>query len=317
MRMACRPCPGRSSYGLSEGAVGRESHAIVPHSEREQALAGAQTEVGAANDIESARGMAGSGRLAGVALLSLLALLAACGTPTIQHHKMVPYTSTSSGSSDPSSDRLRYLLYLPRGYDDPAQAERAWPLILFLHGVGESGDDLATVARYGPPAEVERGRDLPFVIVSPQNPQFGRKWSPRQVRDALNEVMTRHRIDEERIYLTGTSMGGEGTWSTAIAYPDRFAALAPVCAFGSPEEVRGVAHVPVWAFHGGKDIIVPLRAGKAMVDAHRAAGGEARWTVEPDAGHSVWDRVYPREDLYQWFLQHRRRSPGSSGADNR
>ena len=90
------------------------------------------------------------------------------------------------------------------------------------------------------------------------------------------------------------------------ACPNRFAALAPVCAFGDPGEARRIAHIPVWAFHGGKDLIVSARAGKAMVDAHRAAGGNGRWTLDPEAGHAVWEGVYPRDDLYEWFLQHRR-----------
>ncbi len=104
------------------------------------------------------------------------------------------------------------------------------------------------------------------------------------------------------------SLGGRATWSTAVANPTRFAAIAPVSAFGDPDQVYRIAHVPVWAFHGEKDFIVRAYKGKALVEAHRAAGGQPRWTLESNAGHMVCTDVYPRDDLYEWFLDHRRRA---------
>ena len=240
-----------------------------------------------------------------IALAVGMLAIASCAVPATKRNQVVDPTAPDDSAE--LAHRLRYLIYLPEEYADPASAERSWPLILFLHGIGESGDRIGLVARYGPPAEVEKGRELPFVIVSPQNPKFGKRWNPAELIAVLDEVVARYRIDEHRIYLTGTSMGGLATWSTAIAHPERFAALAPVCAFGDPSEVERIAHIPVWAFHGGKDFIVSPRAGKEMVDAHRAAGGNARWTLEPEAGHAVWDVVYPRDDLYEWLLEHRRR----------
>lgn len=197
-----------------------------------------------------------------------------------------------------------YLLYLPKGY---GQQDRKWPLMLFLHGAGERGSDLNLVKKHGPPKLVEAGQDLPFVIVSPQCPAG--QWWPEHV-DMLSalsdDVQSRYAIDPNRVYLTGLSMGGYGTWVLACQQPERFAAIAPVCGGGQAFLADRLKNLPVWAFHGAKDPIVPLSESRQMVDAVNKAGGQAKLTVYPDAGHDCWTATYENPELYQWLLSHKR-----------
>lgn len=198
----------------------------------------------------------------------------------------------------------KYLLYLPEGY---SHSGPAWPMMLFLHGAGERGDDLEKVKVHGPPKIVEGRKDFPFIVVSPQCPSDS--WWPKKtemLKNLVGEIAASYNVDEERIYLTGLSMGGYGTWSLASEYPERFAAIAPICGGGEPFFGHKLRDVPVWAFHGAKDNVVPLEKSEQMVDAIKAAGGEAKLTVYPDAGHDSWTATYENEKLYEWFLKHKR-----------
>ena len=201
---------------------------------------------------------------------------------------------------------LRYLLYLPEEYSKPQQK---WPLLLFLHGVGERGTDVEMVAKNGPPKLVKAGKQFPFVIVSPQcPPQDG--WSSPVQTAALNalldDVMARYRVDKDRIYITGLSMGGFGTWRLALEYPTKFAAIAPVCGGGDPTKARLLKNLPVWVFHGAKDPTVPISNSSDMVNALKKCGNEAKFTVYPEAKHDAWTETYNNPELYEWFLQHKR-----------
>ena len=196
----------------------------------------------------------------------------------------------------------RYLLYLPRAYTED---DREWPLILFLHGAGERGDDLELVKMHGPPKIVAERDDFPFVVVSPQCPA-DQWWDTDVLSALLDEVVAQYRIDEDRIYLTGLSMGGFGTWSLAIRQPDRFAAIAPICGGGITHATRYIAHLPVWVFHGAKDETVRLKESQEMVDALKRYGGNVEFTVYPEAGHDSWTETYDNPELYEWFLTHRR-----------
>ena len=203
--------------------------------------------------------------------------------------------------------KCNYLLYLPEGY---GEQEKQWPTILFLHGAGERGDDVAKVKSHGPAKIVEAGRDLPFIVVSPQCPS--KQWWPVKVEvlmGLLDEIEEKYDVDPERIYLTGLSMGGYGSWSLASMYPDRFAAVAPICGGGMPYLGRNFKNLPVWAFHGAKDEVVPLQRSQEMVDAINNAGGNAELTVYPEAGHDSWTETYDNPKLYEWFLNHRRAQP--------
>ncbi|MBI5014348.1 MAG: prolyl oligopeptidase family serine peptidase [Deltaproteobacteria bacterium] len=195
-----------------------------------------------------------------------------------------------------------YLLYVP----EECGGEGSWPLLLFLHGVGERGNELEKVAVHGVPKQIEEGVALPFVVVSPQCPA-GRFWDNALLIRLLDEVNSSGRIDADRVYVTGLSMGGYATWSLAGEQPWRFAAAAPVCGGGDPRRVGRLRRVPVWAFHGAKDPVVPVSASRRMVEALLRCGGDARLTIYPDAGHDCWTETYANPELYEWLLAHRRR----------
>lgn len=226
------------------------------------------------------------------------------GCASMDNKKAVSNKSGQQAKSmaRPVNLEIEYLLYLPKGYD---KDEKSWPLMVFLHGAGERGDNLDKVKFHGPPKLVDQGKDLPFIIISPQCPEG--KWWPgfgEHVRALIEETVENYRVDESRIYLTGLSMGGYGTWSIASIYPERFAAIAPVCGGGSRSMGRRLKDVPIWAFHGAKDNVVPLQKSQEMVDAVNKAGGNAKLTVYPEAGHDSWTETYNNKKLYEWLLSH-------------
>lgn len=200
---------------------------------------------------------------------------------------------------------LRYLLYLPKGYG--GSAEQKWPLMLFLHGAGERGSDIELVKKHGPPKLAEQGKDFPFIVVSPQCPS-GTWWTEEldALMALLDEVESRHRVDPNRVYLTGLSMGGFGSWALGCRHPERFAAIAPICGGGEWFLADRLKNVPVWVFHGAKDPVVPLRESTEMVEALKRAGGNVQLTVYPEAQHDSWTETYDNPKLYEWFLSHRR-----------
>jgi len=200
----------------------------------------------------------------------------------------------------------RYLKYIPEAYD-PAGTTLV-SLVVFLHGAGERGDDLELVKKHGIPKEAEAGRQFPFVAICPQCERETR-WDPARVEGLVGAIEEEYRIDPDRIYLTGMSMGGMGTWATAMTYPERFAALAPVCARGDATDIARITHVPVWAFHGDADTVVPEEKGRAMVEALRAAGGVVGYTIYPGVGHDSWTATYGDERLYAWLLANKRGAP--------
>ncbi len=207
---------------------------------------------------------------------------------------------------------LGYLLYLPKEYD--IESGKRWPLMLFLHGAGERGANLSLVTKHGPPKLVARGTNFPFIIVSPQCPA-GQRWDIDALLALLDDVVARHRIDTNRVYLTGLSMGGFGSWSLAARFPERFAAVAPICGGGERIDVtlagRGnheaLKTLGVWAFHGAKDRTVPLEESEKMVAAFKKAGClEVELTVYPEAGHDSWTAAYNNPKLFEWFMKHER-----------
>lgn len=207
-------------------------------------------------------------------------------------------------------DRAPYLFFDPRqGATTEARA-----LLIFLHGSGERGTDLDLVRLHGLPRLLDAGLDVPFPVASPQCPT-GTEWSQRlDVLEAFVEALLReHAVDPDRVYLSGMSMGGAGTWHLAVARPDRFAAIAPVCGYhtwpeGDPSPVAAIRHVPVWAFHGEEDEVVPADASRALIDTLEACGGNVRLTLYPGVGHNSWDRAYADPRLYAWLLAQRRRA---------
>jgi len=196
-----------------------------------------------------------------------------------------------------------YLLYLPADY---GKSKDKWPLIMFLHGAGERGSNLEVVKMHGPPKMIAQGKSFDFIVVSPQCPND--LWWPEQddvLIALLDEIEAKYRVDTDKIYLTGLSMGGFGTWTLAAKYPKRFAAIAPICGGGERYSANRLKKIPVWAFHCAKDNTVPLARSQEMVDAVKKAGGDAKLTVYPEAEHDSWTETYNNPELYEWFLSHK------------
>ncbi len=200
-------------------------------------------------------------------------------------------------------EAVNFLLSLPAGY---RVSKQQWPLILFLHGGSGRGDDLGLVAQYGPPAIAATRADFPFVVLSPQCPK-GEIWTDTDLLiSLLDDVIAHYRVDANRVYLTGMSLGGRGAWYLAYKHPEHFAAIVPVCAWApSTDWAPRLKNMPVWVFHGDSDDLVPLGESKDMVDALRLAGNEAKFTILHGRGHDIAD-VFEKPELYEWLLQHRR-----------
>lgn len=200
---------------------------------------------------------------------------------------------------------LRYLIWTPEAAQKPAAG---WPLVIFLHGSGERGGDLSKVTAHGPPEQAAAGRLFPFVLVAPQA-ERGDSWDSDAIEALRVHLLAHLPIDPDRVLVTGLSMGGYGAWNYAASYPDRVAAIAPVSGIGDTERARRVARVPVWAFHGALDDVVPLAGDAEMVRAVRRFGGKVKFTVYPDVGHGAWDQAYGDPGLYTWLLAQRRGKP--------
>ena len=204
---------------------------------------------------------------------------------------------------DPDAkEDLRYWLYLPEDY----AAKKNCPLILFLHGAGERGDDLEKVKVHGPPKLVEQRSDCPAIVVSPQCPNE-RTWSPTQLSLLLDRCMKTLKIDLDRIYVTGLSMGGFGTWALCAKEPERFAAAIPICGGGDVTKAARLVNLPIWVFHGAKDSVVTPDYSQKMVDAIRAAGGtRVKLTLYPEANHDSWTETYANDEVAEWLLSQKR-----------
>ena len=201
------------------------------------------------------------------------------------------------------SVHIKYLLFLPDAYRD---GEKKWPLIMYLHGGSRRGDDIEKLREpgFGLTALVEKDKSFPFIVLSPQCPE-GEYWTDTEALIALlDEVENKYRVDPARVYLTGHSMGGFGAWYLAYKHPERFAAIAPM---SSPFTVTAWAarlkDMPIWAFHGAKDSLVPIGGAQELIDALKSLGNDARFTVLPGRDHDILD-AYKNQDLYAWFLQH-------------
>lgn len=215
----------------------------------------------------------------------------------------------SSGSFSGTVERTvesEYLLYLPDGYHD--NSETKWPLLVFLHGSGERGKDLEKVKVHGPPKLIEAGKKFPFVVLSPQCPD-STDWDTETLFALISHIASEYQIDESRIYLTGLSMGGWATWDLAMAHPDYFAAIAPVCARVNrnyPLRAGEIKSLPVWVFHGAADDVVLINQAAKMVAALKDAGNEARFTIYPLSNHDSWTETYDNPELYEWFLKQKK-----------
>ena len=197
---------------------------------------------------------------------------------------------------------LRYLLYLPGDYE--AKPAEKWPLVLFLHGSGERGEDIEKVKIHGPPKLVSQGKTFPFVLVSPQCPT-GSRWGAEELSKLVDELTNTYRIDRQRLYVTGLSMGGSGTWSLVAAYPDKFAAAMPMCGRGDLEAVEKLAKTPIWVLVGAKDSERTVQNCQEMAAALAKAGCKGRFTLYVELPHDCWTVTYNNPETYEWLLSHR------------
>lgn len=207
--------------------------------------------------------------------------------------------------------RLQYRAYLPEA--GAAPKSDLLPLILYLHGAAPRGEDLARIDEQGLPCKLARGDTVPFVVVAPLCPR-NLDWS--MILPALNELVAHAvstlPVDADRVYLTGSSMGGFGVWALASEYPHRFAAAAPICGGGRPlldfpDRLRNMVGVPVWCFHGEDDEEIPVEQSSRLIEALRSYGGNVRSSIYPGVGHDSWTRTYDDPELYSWFLRQVRR----------
>ncbi|MGE5630957.1 MAG: prolyl oligopeptidase family serine peptidase [Caulobacteraceae bacterium] len=202
--------------------------------------------------------------------------------------------------------RLQYLLYLPPEYG--ADKAKKWPLLVFLHGAGEVGDNLELVKRYAIPRMIEAGQDFPFLVVSPQCHE-NTYWDMHfeAMDELISDIEDKYAVDSGKIYLTGISMGGFGCFDFAMAYPGRFAAVVPVCGGASyPELAEVIKDVPVWVFHGAIDEAVPVEESEKVVKVLRGCKGNVKFTVYPENGHDVCSLAYLHPGLFEWLLQQRK-----------
>ncbi|MCP5499468.1 MAG: prolyl oligopeptidase family serine peptidase [Leptospiraceae bacterium] len=200
---------------------------------------------------------------------------------------------------------LSYILYLPDTYET---SKKKWPLLLFLHGAGERGADLELLKKHGPPKMIrEENFHEPFIILAPQCPK-GSWWPDRidELKELIDEIQQTYRINPRRIYLSGMSMGGYGTWAMAKKYPDSFAAFNPICGGGETENLCVLKDKPIWVFHGAKDTVVPLQKSEEMVKALKDCGKEDTiFTIYPEAKHNSWEETYENPELYRWLLKYK------------
>ena len=199
-------------------------------------------------------------------------------------------------------NKLNYLLYLPAEYATDTNTN--WPVLIFLHGSSESGTNIEKVKANGPPKYISQGKKYSFIVVSPQSPKFG--WDIETVYGLIQTLKKKYKIDKDRIYLTGLSMGGFGAWSLAIKYPGEFAAVVPICGGGDTSQVWRLRHTAVWAFHGAKDNVVPLSSSEDMINALKQYNPDVCFTVYPNAGHDSWSAAYTNDSLYSWLLRQKR-----------
>ncbi|NDJ78509.1 MAG: phospholipase [Chloroflexi bacterium] len=233
---------------------------------------------------------------------------------TIAHSVAVPGQNQYATETE-----LNYWLYLPEA--DDRDADELWPLVLFLHGRGERGDDLEVLKQYGPPMMIEDGADFPFILAAPLcSADFYWPEVPDLLMGLIEHLQTNHAIDPDRIIFTGLSMGGAGTWALASTYPEVPAAIVPIASFypdpqsgmigAVPENICHLAEVPAWVLHGDADDAMPLYNGQVIVEALEACGGDVRFTILVGADHAAsWERAYADPELFAWMMEQRREVP--------
>ncbi len=194
---------------------------------------------------------------------------------------------------NPIDTNYHYMQYLPTDYN--VDSTKRWPLIIYLHGGSMRGTDLNRLYTYGIPDQIYRGREFPFIIVAPQCPVLIRWSTDNWFENFYTEIITKYRVDTNRIYLTGVSLGGAGTWYLAIKYSDKFAAIAPISGFTShidyiDKNIDNLTDIPIWAFHGKIDNVVPFEETERIINKLKGKNKELKFTIEPEIGHWIQKR---------------------------
>lgn len=203
---------------------------------------------------------------------------------------------TARKMSAQTGNMTDYLLYIPDGYNE--KKDYKWPVVFFLHGIAEIGNNVNVLKNVGL-VKVAAGK--PFVIVAPQ---CGKDWwNIAALETFYKEVMSKYHVDPNRVYLTGLSMGGYGTWDWGTEHPERFAALIPICGAGSKSQMPKLKTMPIWVFHCADDPTVNVSNSRTLVDALKAIGSNVQYTEYPSGGHDAWTRTYANADVYTWLLK--------------
>jgi predicted peptidase len=206
---------------------------------------------------------------------------------------------------DADGKEVKYVLFVPLDY----KGDKPCPLILFLHGAGETfdGKNEGKQAKVGiGPAVEKQAKTFPAFVLMPQAQKRG--WQATgedaaRALDILKEVQKNYKIDDKRLYLTGLSMGGFGTWSLAAKYPDKWAAIVPICGGGDVKDAEKIKNIPTWVFHGDADTAVKVDRSRDMVKALKDAGGNPKYDEYPGVGHNSWDKAYGTKELYEWLFK--------------
>jgi predicted peptidase len=204
---------------------------------------------------------------------------------------------------DSDGKEAKYVLFVPHDY----KGDEAYPVILFLHGAGETGNDGKKQASEGLGKAIKkREKDFPAIVVFPQSQK--RTWKAnsddgKRALEILELVQKEYKTDPKSVYLTGLSMGGYGTWSLAAKYPDKWAAMVPICGGGDPKDADKIKGIPCWCFHGDADPAVKVDRSRDMIEALKKAGSEPKYTEYPGVGHNSWDKAYATPELWDWLLK--------------
>ncbi|HIJ73108.1 MAG TPA: prolyl oligopeptidase family serine peptidase [Candidatus Hydrogenedentes bacterium] len=226
------------------------------------------------------------------------------GTQRTNDHTSAVVTGFINKTMEVDGRQRHFAVYVPRQYDPRKQ----WPLIVFLHGMGERGDDGLLQTDVGIGRAIRRWPDrFPCLVLMPQCPDTV-YWDEAvaDIDAALHKTIDEYAVNPSRICLTGLSLGGFATWIYGARNTDTFAALMPVCGGGNPEDATALARVPIWAFHGADDDLVAVEQSRAMVEAVKNAGGDVRYTEYKDTGHNAWDKAYSDPKTIKWLLRQKK-----------
>ncbi len=212
-------------------------------------------------------------------------------------------------NQSPETTTYHYITYLPSDYANDFSEK--FPLLIFLHGGSARGTDTIDLYSSGPFDQIYRGRSFPFIVVAPQCPKHIRWSTENWFENFYSDLREKYRIDTSRVYLTGASLGGSGTWYLATKYPDKFTAIAPMSGFTRhmdyiSENIENLGNTPIWAFHGESDNVVPVEETDYLINKLSEINHQIKYSREKDIGHSIHWLVYPGNEIYDWFLKNER-----------